>query len=595
MKKLLFLISILGFAESQAQMFFSTGSSMYVGDQFVYVKQDVNLQNNSTILLRRGGQLIQGTTGTSTNQGQGKLSVFQEGNVDNFEYNYWCSPIGNASAGSGNENFGVTMLNRPNGVSSSVPATILPMASLNSTTDNLDLPTSLSIAPRWVFRYLSGSNYSGWFTLPTGNATVIEPGQGFTMKGTSGTDDFFSENAVDNNPGAAQRYDFRGKPNDGNIPITVGLGKMTLTGNPYPSSINLRAFLLAQTNCTGVAYFWEQDKNVNSHVLQNYQGGYGSYAAGSNLYLAPTFYGYNSSGTQLGWTGSGTNYPREFSPVGQGFMIEGTTNGTVTMSNTYRIFKREGVDTAFSRQSAPGNSNEAPEDYVGSEVTPHIKLNIWLDDYAIRQLLLSFSPVATDGVDRAWDAKSGGGGTSDSYFPMEGNEYSIAAVNFDINKKVPIAFKNAANQNFKITVAGMVNFSDAEHVYLHDKVTDEYHEISGSTYEFSAPTGNDLTRYEITFVSNSLGVPTLDQNAFEVVQNNDMQQLQISNPQLIDIKSCSLYDMTGRLIFSKTKLNTEASYSFSTAGLSDGVYIVKIVSGKGQDFGRKVSIVKKNN
>ena len=596
MKKTLLLLLALYSAGASAQMYFSTNSYMYVGDQFVYVTQDVNLQASSNIYLRRGGQLIQGTTGVSTNQGAGKLSVFQEGNVDNFEYNYWCSPIGNASGGSGNENFGITMIQRPNGVNTSVPATILPTSSLNGTADSSNLPTSLSIAPRWVFRYLSDTNYSGWLTNTTGAATVIEPGQGFTMKGTSGDDTFFSENGVANNPAGinAQRYDFRGKPNDGNINITVMPGKMTLTGNPYPSSINLRAFLLAETNCTGIAYFWEQDKNVNSHVLQNYQGGYGSYASGSNIYLAPTFYGYNSAGTQLGVVGAGTNYPREFSPVGQGFMIEGasTVLGPVVMSNNRRIFKREGVDTAFSRPA--GTSSETNS--VESDVAPHIRFNILLSENAVRPLILSFSPLATDGVDRAFDAKSGGGGgNADCFFPIEGNEYGIAAVNFDINKKVPIAFKSTVAQNFKITVSEMVNFSDAQHVYLHDKITDMYHEIVGGVYEFSLAAGSDTSRYEITFVDSALGVTEIGDTTFDVLQNNTNQQLEISNPEQVELKSCALYDMTGKLIFSKANLGSDVNYTFSTAGLSEGIYIVKLMTAKGQDFGKKISIFRKEN
>lgn len=586
MKKLLLLLLIFCGTNCVAQLYFASGSYMYVADRFVYVKQDVNLQNNAAMLLRNGGQLLQGTIGASANSGGGKLSVFQEGNVDNFEYNYWCSPVGNASAASGNEAFGISMLNRPTLVNTSVPATILPMASLDGATTN----SSLAIAPFWVFRFLSSVNYSDW--IATGAATSIAPGEGFTMKGTSGTDNIFAENGVVNNPGGAQRYDFQGKPNDGNIIINVATAKMTLTGNPYPSAIDLRSFLLAQTNCTGVAYFWEQDKTVNSHVLANYQGGYGVYAAGSNLYTAPIFYGYNSAGSELAAVGSGTFYAREFSPIGQGFMIEGAANGTVTMSNTYRVFKKEGVDTSFSRRSGGENTILSAN---SDAITPHITFNVWLNDVAVRQLILSFSPLATDGVDRAWDAKSAGSEVSDSYFPIAGDEYSIAAVNFDINKRIPIAFKNSVAQTFKITVSDMVNFSDADHVYLHDKLNGTYFEILNNVEQFSAPAGNDLTRYEITFVNDQLNVPDLSDSSFAVLQNNALEQLEIANPEQLDIKSCSIYDMTGKLVILKTKLGAESRYVFSTAGLSDGVYIVRILTAKGQAFGRKISVFKKNN
>jgi len=568
---------------ASAQLFVKTGSYAYVGNQFLYVKQDVNLQNNGNIFLRNGGQLIQGTTGTSTNQGQGAVSAFQEGNVDNFEYNYWCSPVGNASPATGNESFGITMLNRPTTVTASSPATMLAMSALDGTTTN----SSLNIAPRWIFKFLSSDQYSQW--VQAGSATSIGPGEGFTMKGTSGTDNAFSENGVANNPGAAQRYDFRGKPNDGNITVNVAAGKMTLTGNPYPSSLDLRSWLLSQANCTGIAYFWEQDKNVNSHYISAYQGGYGTYAAGSNTYVAPVFYGYDGAGTQLGVVGAGTNYPRQYSPIAQGFMIEGASTGTVTLSNAYRVFKREGIETAFSRPAPLAGSQSVS----GDDATPQIRLNVQINDNSVRQLALTFSPLATDGVDRAWDAKSPGGGTSDGFFPIGGNEYVIAAVNFDINARIPFGFKCSEAQTFRITVGDMINFNDAGHVYLHDKINDVYHEILGSVCELQLPSGTDTSTYEVTFTNNMLGVPQLSDQAFDIVQDNSAQQLMISNPDTLDVRSCGLYDMTGKLVLYRSDLGNAPAYRISTASLAEGIYIVKILTSQDQSFSRKISVFRK--
>ena len=102
------ILSTLGFLGSLtafSQMYVSSNSYVFVNDQFMYVKQDVNLQNNGNFFLRNNSQLIQGGAGASANTGAGKLSVFQEGTVNNFQYNYWCSPVGNASAAVGNEAF----------------------------------------------------------------------------------------------------------------------------------------------------------------------------------------------------------------------------------------------------------------------------------------------------------------------------------------------------------------------------------------------------------------------------------------------------------------------------------------------------------
>jgi hypothetical protein len=604
MKKTITLALLFFCMVLSAQLYISpnAASYVYVTNQYLFVKQDVNLGNASNLYLREGAQLVQGVSGVSTNKGEGTLSALQEGNVDNYEYNYWCSPVGKASALTiGNENFGITQLNRPTSATASTPAVMMSATSLDGTA------SPLQIAPRWVFKFLSSINYSQWVSV--GSATSIGAGEGFTMKGTSGTDTggTFTDGGIKNNPGSAQRYDFRGKPNDGDIIINVAAGKMTLTGNPYPSAIDLQAFLLGASNATGVAYFWEQDKTVNSHNITAYQGGYGTYAAGTNLYTKPMFDTYDGSGSFSTTTGNqGTAYMRRFSPVGQGFMIEGLTNGTVTMTNSRRVvFKKEGIDTQFARQSVIHNNGDfLPEipsvsgfNYteVSTLPTPHIRLNVLVNEHAVRELALAFSPLATDGVDRAYDAKSPSGATDDSFFPLEGKEYVMAAIDYNINKKVPLAFKGSAARTFKVVVAETVNFSDAEHIYMHDKLNGTYHDIKNGVFEVTLPAGTEADRFEITFVDSALGVPQIKDDAFDIVQNNAAQEMTISNPDLIGIKSCSLYDMTGKLILNKTNLGTDAVYSLSTNGLSDGVYIVKLLTSNGQDFGRKVSIFHEKN
>ena len=119
MKKGFFLIMLIFsmfFANKLlAQMFVSNNSYVFNNGALLYVKGNVELSGlNSNFYLRNEAQLLQGTTSTSSNKGIGKLSVFQEGTVNNYAYNYWCSPVGNASASLGNEDFGITMLSHGN-------------------------------------------------------------------------------------------------------------------------------------------------------------------------------------------------------------------------------------------------------------------------------------------------------------------------------------------------------------------------------------------------------------------------------------------------------------------------------------------------
>lgn len=606
MKKIFVLTVVLlsCIIESSFAQLYVSNNYVYVADRYLYVQQDVNIQNSGNLYLRNESQLLQAKTGSSANSGAGKLSVFQEGTVNNFAYNYWCSPVGNSVTASGNEPFGITMLNQPTSAIASTPATMLSMSTHNG------IANPLSISQGWIFKYLSSSLYSQWFGVYSG--TTLNPGEGFTMKGTAGTDATFTDAGITNNPGSKQRYDFRGRPNDGDISISLAIGMRTLTGNPYSSAIDLKAFLSAATNSTGIAYFWEQDKTVNSHFIAAYKGGYGTYSTAGPMgtYVPAVFYAYDAAGTQLGAVGAGSNYERRFCPIGQGFMLEGSSTASVTMQNSYRVYIKEGAAnfSQFERNSNVDNTitnrtleedsflPEIPSvsgfDYttVSTKPAPQIRINTLMNNQAVRQSSLVFQSLATDGVDFALDARSPDVSYMDMYFVINDLDYIINVVEFDSNKKIPIGFKNEVPATFKMTVGEIMNFNEVEHVYLHDKISDLYFEITNNEYEISLPAGVNNTQYELTFVNAALGTPTLSSNSFEVLQNNTTKSFTVVNPNLMTIKSIQLYDISGKLIFNKTNLGAKDKYQYSTLEYSDAVYIAKITTSDNQEFNRKISV-----
>jgi hypothetical protein len=58
----------------------------------------------------------------------------------------------------------------------------------------------------------------------------------------------------------------------------------------------------------------------------------------------------------------------------------------------------------------------------------------------------------------------------------------------------------------------------------------------------------------------------------------------------MDLDTCSLYDVAGKIIFSKKDLGVNSSYKFSTSGLSDGIYIVKLSTKDKIEVGKKIII-----
>jgi hypothetical protein len=599
MKKLIYVFLIFGIIDVNAQLFVSSGSYVYAQNQYITVTQDVNLANNGNVYLRDEAQVLQRTASTSSNSGQGNLSLFQEGTVNNFQYNYWCSPVGAADGSMGNSPFSITQFHRPTDLITSNPATMMANTALDG------LASNLSIANRWVFRFLSSNSYSQWFLT---RENPIFAGQGFTMKGTQGTD-AGAVLGVQNNPGSSQRYDFRGKPNDGNIPIDVAVGMKTLTGNPYPSAIHLRAFLTDVSHSTvirPVAYFWEHNKAVDSHMLVQYVGGYGTYNGTSNIYTVAPFH-TTTNGDDVNLTGgTGGMYEREFSPVGQGFMVEGVANGTVFMRNLYRVFRREGAanNSQFERSIAESGAidygfyddipNVAGIDFtqISKAPTPHILFNMYLNDNAVKQTAAVFMDASFDGLDPG-DSKSSTAGDNlafDSYFVIEDIEYVHYATNFGIHKRIPVGFRNNQTNTFKIQVKEFVNFNEAENVYLHDKETGMYHDILNQQYELTLQAGVYNHRFEITFINETLDLPSLTDNDFQVVQNNQSQTMTLHNPKSYDIKSAVLYDITGRNVTQTVNLGNAQTIEISTKGLSDAVYVLKVNTEGFNDYGVKIPI-----
>jgi hypothetical protein len=639
-----FLSTIILFVftnEINAQLFVKDNSYVYNKGTVVYVSDYVNLEGDIDVngtsgnfYLRQEGQLLQSAaTVASTNTGSGKLSVFQEGTVNNYAFNYWCSPIGNGSL---TNDFGITLLGVPTNII--LPATPAPTIGYNpisfttSSYNGFATNGAVTISSYWIFKYsIPSANYAtGW--QPVGPATTISAGQGFTMKGVSGDDSTDVGESAVNNPALidSQRYDFRGEPNDGTIAITVAPDLFTLTGNPYPSAIDLSAFLTDPLNnrLDGKAYFWQQDKTINSHNLADYRGGYAVYNGFSGIHTPAPLLSYMLDGTPI--VGpippESTSYLRRFSPVGQGFMVRGESplpavpSPIVAMRNDYRVFRKEGAGvvgsgnvnlTQFERNAQASTSidygfyddiiNVAGIDYtqISKAPTPQIKINSTLNGNAIRQVIIGFMNSATDGIEKA-DTKSPNTGEAalpmDVYFVINNTEFINNVTTFDINKRFPIGFKNngQVTASFKLQVYEFVNFEAAENVYLYDGLTGLYHNIKNNYYDVVLAPGVYNNRFEITFLNNVLEIENNIADNFIIVQNNPNQLLTIANPNLLDVKSVVLYDITGKLIFNKLSLGAQSNYEFSTVTLSEAVYVVKLNTVDDKSVTQKI-IIKKIN
>jgi hypothetical protein len=195
-------------------------------------------------------------------------------------------------------------------------------------------------------------------------------------------------------------------------------------------------------------------------------------------------------------------------------------------------------------------------------------------------------------VDRGIDALSPVSNNlpNDVYFFLDNDKYVIQGVSFDIAKRIPIGVKAAGNTNFKFYIPETVNFDENQMVYLYDSQDGIYHDIKNSNYEITLSAGIYNNRFELTFQGNQLENSGNIKNNFVIVQNNTTEMLTVSNPNLLNVRSVTLYDLTGKQIFEKQKLATQEIYQFSTNGLSEAVYLVELLTVDNRKISQKIII-----
>lgn len=595
----------------------STDSYVYVKDQLLFVEQDVNLVKNvndpttiASIYLREGSQLLQGNT-ASDNSGTGMISIYQESNADSYDYTYWCSPVGRQIA-TGNQNFGIFRVWDSLSVTES--AVTQTGTGWNSTS------SPLKISTRWLYQW----NPSNQRWAATGSSNVIQPGRGFTMKGTDVTVHGDPYNEPQN-----QRYDFRGRPNNGTItmlaqtnaiPFTDGLNYyFTFTGNPYPSVLDLNLFFNdADNQEIDAIRYWDEDRSVNSHLYADNKGGYGTWIPGptpyidGGIYTVPTFMNYDQQGNPTTPTGdSGAYFERLYAPVGQGFMVS-SNSGLTDASPNQLMLKNSQRVTSYIKEGAANFS----EFRNAVEATPLLRLHtIFGENTHFRDMVLTFYNSATFDFDRGLDATHPmDGAITEAYFTINGDDpdkkknlviQSVPYKGGD-NTMIPISFKLDEQANVKLISAEIVN-PPFQNVYLYDKLNDTYKQIFQNDQTLNPASvlleaGTYEGRFFITFSDKQIvveedDVPVISERSItqsvDFFQNNPAKQLEVSNPEGYDIKTLNIFDMGGKLVYSENNVGNSSKLSFPTANLSDAVYLVRLSTVDNQTIVYKINVINK--
>ncbi|WP_452219221.1 LamG-like jellyroll fold domain-containing protein [Lacinutrix undariae] len=530
---------------------------------------------NAKIDLEGESQLIQTKDSDFDVNSEGRLDRDQQGTQDTYTYNYWSSPVGKLNSVTNNNKYNVTDV---------ITDDNLAINFSNSGYDGANT-TPVKIANYWIWKFANQTtdDYSSWQHIRSSGD--INAGEGFTMKGPNPT----ANSILDN-----QNYTFTGKPNNGDINLTINANNDYLVGNPYPSAIDANQFILDNgpiingTGATnGTLYFWEHWGGGN-HILAEYQGGYGIY----NLSGGTASASQGTTDPDVGSGGVPSKRPGRYIPVSQGFFVTAEGNGgTINFNNGQRVFEKEtsnlnGGASVFIRIANTSSTTNTNEVTINSgDNRMKIRLGFNSSNSIRRQLLLTIDDNATEDIDWGYDGKLNEDQMDDMFWMIENQKYIIQGSNIaNDDTTFPIGFNMLSEGMNILTIDELENVPENTTVYVHNLETNIYHNLSENDFEFYLPEGEYLSTYEITFrdqTNNALSIEDNSLNALQVFYANTSEHLVLINPNTENIKSMLLYNMIGQHIqtFNTVEIANHSEYTIKN--LSTGTYIIKLETDKG--------------
>jgi len=552
------------------------------------------LKLDGKIDLEDESQLVQGADSELAVTSAGTIERDQQGTRDMYTYNYWSSPVGVSNIVSNNNSYTLPNVLQ-DGTNPAAPATITFLTSGY----NGSVGPPISIADYWIWKFANQptSEYSAWqHVRSTGS---ILPGQGFTMKGVTNTS---------GNITLEQNYVLHGKPNNGDITLTIAPENDYLVGNPYASALDADEFIKDNISnletdgrntsgniINGALYFWDHFAS-GTHVLAEYQGGYAVYTLMGGTEAICNDTRINATG------GIGTKKPERYIPVGQGFFVsayadpslvglaEPVVGGNIIFKNSQRIFRTEAVTLSNSGSvflkvnpgsSKDNNSNEKSNEIV---IDAREKIRLMYDSPSgyHRELLVGVDENASDDFDLGYDAPLNEGNKDDLYWKFNTSKLVIQAVdNFNLDQKLPIGIKTSKEGLSTIRIEALENISASTEIYIHDKETDVYHDLRNSDFQFYLPAGNYPDKFELTFsIPNSqgeaLGVSESELNQLVVYYSNELESIVLVNPNLMEINDIELLNILGQSVKMIIKIEAQEISEYKVKNLSHGTYVLKM-------------------
>jgi hypothetical protein len=335
--------------------------------------------------------------------------------------------------------------------------------------------------------------------------------------------------------------EFNGVPFNGNVSQVLGIG-YNLLGNPYPSPLNARIFLVDNPN-SNTLYYW-------THTTAAIAGSYPV-----NNYAAFTSLGGTASA-------AGGAIPLDYIQVGQGFFVNTASGGSANFNNNQRTF---------------GSASPQFFKTTLAEEKHRIWLNLNDANNNYNQILLGY----TNGASNAVDASDGlvlNDSQSLIYNLINNQKYVIQGreLPFLDTDIVPLGLKIDQNGNYTISFENADGLFESQNIYLKDNYTMNIHDIKQSPYSFYSQTGDFTNRFEVVYNNNVLSVD--EENVIMVYSDSNETIIKSSNE---NIKEIAVFDVLGRQLHNFQNINLNI---FQTNKLNNQkqTFLIKVILSSGK-------------
>lgn len=495
-------------------------------DPTYYFEIQSDIKNSGTLTIANNASLVQ-VNDTAINTGNIKYLRNVTG-LRGFDYIYWSSPVLNQSLG--------TLYAAP----------------------------TAGLKFEWNPVALNPSGSYGFWIPPT--SSTMETGKGYIIRASSSYGWTGSLTST-----------FNGKPNNGVISPTLSRiansaivnDRWNLIGNPYPSSLDAKAFLLenAVTKPTidGYIGLW---KHLNAPVsstspyYSTYQYNY------TNDYLI-----YNRTGpqTQNGFNG--------YVASGQAFFVNLLQDPSPTSTVTFKnAFRSKTFDNSQFLRTSQNEEGRIWLDLVNSANVPVRSLIGYVEDATLERDRL-YDAITTIGINNSIHSVIG-----NEIFAIQGRPTP-----FDSDDQVPIGYNATSAGNYKIAIAGVDGFfTQDQPIYLEDKQLNVIYDLRQNPYTFQSAVGTFNDRFILRYTTNTLGNPDFGSTDNNVIVSTNHGQMTI-NSIVESIQDVTVYDILGRQLLDSKNIRNN-TFVASNLSISSQTLIVKIKLINGIVVTRKVML-----